>query len=201
MNKKELQDMLWEITKNIGLLDFYLSENKLLKKTKTHFFVSDLDETLFSRKKQLKNEEGLRKNRGEAWNTYMVNNIGIYEMIEKYYVKKKYPQEIITTLHDQESLILTAGMPEYQEMKKRALGFDDIPMRVVVSSEDKILELIRYVLFRLKYLPKTITIYEDRPEYFIKYRPLIEKVLSCQLKIMKVEMDGNNGYKKIEEVS
>jgi len=58
---------------------------------------------------------------------------------------------------------------------------------------------IQYVLFTLKYIPSEIIIYEDRPQYFIKYRELIEWVLGCELTIMRVEMDGNNGYKKIEQ--
>jgi hypothetical protein len=97
-------------------------------------------------------------------------------------------------------IILTAGMPELQIMKARWAGLEKYTLRVVAEWKDKILEAIRYVLFELKYIPSEIIVYEDRPQFFIEYRALIEWVLWTKLTIMYVEMDGNNGYKKIEAV-
>jgi hypothetical protein len=51
------------------------------------------------------------------------------------------------------------------------------------------LELIKYVIYKLKFIPSKITVYEDRPQYFIEYRDLIEDVLGTKLEIMYVEMD------------
>jgi len=37
--------------------------------------------------------------------------------------------------------------------------------------------VIQYVIFELKYIPSEIIVYEDRPEYFIEYRELMESLL------------------------
>jgi hypothetical protein len=50
-------------------------------------------------------------------------------------------------------------------------------MLVTTNAEEKIIALIRYVIFDLKYIPTTIVVFEDRPQYFIEYRDLIEDVL------------------------
>ena len=104
----------------------------------------------------------------------MINHIGINTMVQKYYEGKKYPSEIIEKLSPENSLILTAGIPEYQHGKVRAMNIQHIPMQVVWEGKDKILETIRYVLFELKYIPAEIIIYEDRPQYFLEYKELIE---------------------------
>jgi len=43
-------------------------------------------------------------------------------------------------------------------------------------------------------------LYEDRPEYFIEYRDLIEDVLETKLIIKKVVMHGNTGKMDIQEI-
>jgi len=44
-------------------------------------------------------------------------------------------------------------------------------------AEDKINAIIRYVIYTLQFIPEELIIYEDRPEYFVEYRDLIEDVL------------------------
>jgi hypothetical protein len=58
-----------------------------------------------------------------------------------------------------------------------AAGLDKYHIIVTQKASDKVLKTIRYVLYTLKYIPNTITIYEDRPQRFLEYRDLIEKVL------------------------
>jgi hypothetical protein len=99
-----------------------------------------------------------------------------------------------------DSLVLTAGVPEYAMMKYRATWLENFPVEVVYDGKDKILKTLQYVLFKLKYIPSEIVVYEDRPQYFVEYRELIEWLLWTKLTIMYVEMDGNDGYKKIAEV-
>jgi hypothetical protein len=52
----------------------------------------------------------------------------------------------------------------------------------------------------LKYIPNTIVIFEDRPQYFVEYRDLIEDVLWVNLIINKVIMDWNDSIPSIEEI-
>jgi hypothetical protein len=80
------------------------------------------------------------------------------------------------------------------------MNIEHIPMRVVWKGEDKIFQTLRYILFHLQYIPREVIVYEDRPQSFVEYRELIEGLLGCKLTIMYVEMDGNNGYKTIEEI-
>ncbi len=200
LSTQELKEKISNLTDQIGLIDCYLIEVSKLPKKQTVFSIIDLDDTLFSRKQMLENDKRLRENRWYTGNMIVINEIGLHNMIEKYYRWKKYPQEIISEKDPQASLILTAWVPEYQKLKQEEMWISHFPMRIVWEGKDKVLETIRYVLFELRYIPKEIIVYEDRPQYFIEYRDLIEWVLWIKLTIMYVEMDGNNGYKKIEEV-
>jgi hypothetical protein len=56
------------------------------------------------------------------------------------------------------------------------------------------------VIFELKFLPKDITVFEDRPQFFIEYRPLIEELLETKLIIKHVTMDSNHEPIKMIDV-
>lgn len=197
---KELKHVFSELTEQTGLLDFYCEQAEKLERKEIDFSICDLDDTLFSRAEQLENEPMLKAKRGYEWNTYMINEIGINSMIEKYYVGKNYPQDILKQCDIANTLILTAGIPEYQMRKYESLNLAPYAIEIVREGKDKVLATIRYILFSLKYIPTSITVYEDRPQFFIKYRTLIEWCLNTKLKIFFVEMDGNRWYKKIEAV-
>lgn len=93
------------------------------------------------------------------------------------------------------------GSKDFQLAKVRSCPeLNEFKVIVTKDAREKIPELIRHVLFELRYIPNEIIIYEDRPQYFVEYRELIEWVLWTKLTIMYIEMDGNDGYKKIEEV-
>jgi len=79
----------------------------------------------------------------------MINHIGIHAMIEKYYQERKYPQELLKNSSQENTLILTAGIPEYQYGKIRAMGLLDYPYKIVWEGKDKVLELLRYIIFDL----------------------------------------------------
>lgn len=192
--------MLQGLTEDVGLVDFYLAEVQKLPKKEITFSICDIDDTLFSRKEQLENEDELVKRRWSKGNTYMINTIGIHNMIQKYYKGKAYPQDIIGTLSPENSLLLTAGVVEYQKSKVSAMNLNNYPIKIVQRGKDKILATLRYIIFELKYIPSHITLYEDRPEYFIEYRDFLESILWCTLTIIHVEMDGNDGYKKKAKV-
>lgn len=195
---KKLKIIISELTEQLWLIDFYREEAQKLAKKNSDLIVSDLDDTIFSRYEQIKNEPELQIRRWYEGNKYMINHIGINPMIEKYYFWKEYPKDIVSKLNSKSSLILTAWVIEYQQKKYEVLGLQSFPIRIVWEWKDKILEIIRYVLFELKYIPKNIIIYEDRPQFFLEYRMLIEECLGTKLIIYLVEMNRNDWYKKIE---
>lgn len=200
MNIKQLKEKISNITDLTGLVDIYIYEVKKLEKKQTQVRISDLDYTLFSRDEQLAWEQLLRENRGNLGNKVIVNEVWVPNIIQKYYLEKAYPQDIISQMNPKTDMILTAGFPEFQYAKTQAMKINHFPIRIVLNPTDKILELIRYVLYTLKFIPSEIIIYEDRPQYFVEYRELIENILWTQVTIMKVEMNGNDGYKSIEEI-
>ena len=196
---ERLKQIISGLTDQTGLVDFYIEETNKLERRDTSFVICDLDDTLFGRRDQMEAEPELVKRRWYEWNVYMINQIWIHSMIKNHYEWKSYPQDIIEKLSPEHTLLLTAWVPEYQYLKRRAMKIENFPMRVVWEWKDKIMATIQHILFELKYIPSEIIVYEDRPQYFIQYRELIEWVLWCELTIMRVEMDGNEGYKKIEQ--
>ena len=201
MNTEQLKEKIFWLTDRIGLVDFYLEEIKKLEKRDSKFIICDIDDTLLCRERLAIEEPLLKENRGQAGNDVVINHFGIHNIIDRFYANQNAPQDIIDLMKENEdNLILTAWIPEYAQMKARAWNFDSFPIRVVYAGEDKILETIRYILFDLKYIPSEIIVYEDRPEYFVEYRDFLEEILWTRLTIMYVEMNGNNGYKKIEAI-
>ena len=60
---EQLKNMLQGLTEDVGLVDFYLAEVQKLPKKEITFSICDIDDTLFSRKEQLENEDELVKRR------------------------------------------------------------------------------------------------------------------------------------------
>jgi len=199
-NIEKLKEIITWLTDRVGLIDFYLGQASKLKKVESTLRICDFDDTLFGRRDQLEQEEMLRLNRGAAGITIITNTLWIQWYMDKYYAGVHIPTDIISMLDKDTDIILTAWMKELQYMKIQTIGLQDYNLKIVDAWPDKILETIRYVLFELWYIPSEIIVYEDRPQYFIEYRELIEWVLWTKLTIMYVEMDGNDGYKKIAEI-
>lgn len=197
---EQLKELIQKIWEKPWLIDFYIQESASLSKKDTTVRICDFDDTLFSREEQLSEEPILKEKRGAEGNSWITNIFGIHNFTQKYYADRNLPQEIQSLLHVDSDLILTAWLPELQELKIRNAGLTKYKLKIVSSWEDKILETIRYILFELRYIPSEIIIYEDRPQFFIEYRELIEWVLWCKLTIMYIEMDGNTWYKKIEGI-
>jgi len=201
MNKQQLKELISALTPLTGLVDFYLEESAKLKKSEAKFIISDMDDTLISRHRLAIDEPLLKENRGQEWNKVVINHFGIHDIVQRFYTNQNPPLDIVNTMKNaQDALVLTAWVPEYAMMKYRAAWLKDFPIQVVYDGQDKILRTLQYILFELKYIPGEIIVYEDRPQYFIEYREFIEWLLWTKLTIMYVEMDGNDGYRKIEEV-
>lgn len=184
----------------INKLNKYKEEIKKLKKEDKTLIVADHDDTLFSREEQLEKEILLRENRWAKWNEVMKKHLGFEYMIQKYYEWKKWPPHIREKLRPNYDLILTAWIEEFQLMRLESTWLDHINIVVTPTAEEKIEALIKYITEELKHIPKKIEIYEDRPQYFEKYREIMEKLLWTKIDIYFVEMDWNRWYKKIEKV-
>lgn len=201
MDKESLQELIHELGERIGLIDFYLKEIASLSRDEGVVIrIVDFDDTLFSRDEQLEKESSLRENRGWAGIDVIVNTMWISQFIDMYYRGHDFPRDIFNLMNPETDLILTAWLRELQYMKTEAVWLHDFPTTVVDAWKDKVLEVLRYIVFEFGVIPSEVIIYEDRPEYFIEYRELLEWLLWTKITITKVEMDGNRGYKRIEEV-
>ena len=201
MDKESLQELIHELGERKGLIDFYLKEIASLSRDEGVVIrIVDFDDTLFSRDEQLEKESSLRENRGWAGIDVIVNSMWISQFIDRYYRGQDFPRDIFNLMNPETDLIITAWLRELQYMKTEAVWLLDFPTTVVDEWKDKVLEVLRYIVFEFGVIPSEVIIYEDRPEYFIEYRELLEWLLWTKIIIMKVEMDGNRGYKKIEEV-
>jgi len=172
---------------------------KFLKKKEQDLIISDLDDTIFSTNEIIKRNYRKWK-RGDEWNKYLLENNLIDTIIKEIYTNKIYPTTISSKLRKNNDLILTAGIKQFQIKKVKALKLEYINIKVVNNWEDKILETIKYVINILWFIPNKITIYEDRPNFFVKYKEFIENFLWTKLEIMFVEMTWNNQTPKILEI-
>lgn len=187
-----MKEKLLELTPFNWLYDLWKELVEKMDKQEWNIIISDLDDTIFSRKEQLEWSEELRNNRGIKWNFKIINEISISPYIQKWVKWKKYPKNIISLLNKETDLILTAWFLEIQKMKVTELWIQDYNMIVVDTAKDKIISTIQYIIFDLWYIPSSITIYEDRPEFFMEYKSLLEDILSTKIIINKVVMQGNN---------
>lgn len=175
-------------------------KNNLEKKDEI-LIVSDLDDTIFCRKEQLEDNELLRNNRWADWIRVILEQIWIENFIEKYYKWKSFPKTITDKMISWKDLILTAWEINLQTSKIKALNLENINHSIVWDWEKKPFELVRYVVEDLAYIPSKIIIYEDRPEYFIENKRLIEDFLWTTLEIILVEMIDNNSEAQIKRVA
>lgn len=184
------------------VLEFWKELAQDLPKKESIFQVSDFDYTLFSRDEQFKTIPELLDHRADKGPKYLFEEYGMSKFLKTCYENHPLPRDILEKLDASRDIIMTAGgSKDFQIAKVRSCPELDY-FRVITTFDglEKVPELIRYVIFELRYIPTEIIIYEDRPEYFMEYHALIESILGTKLTIMLVEMDGNRGYKKIEEV-
>ena len=193
--QKKLIEIKW-------IYDFWKEWENNLEKKDIEINVVDFDSTLFSRNEQLEWEKELFNHRWDNWVKFIFEKIWMSKFLDKYYKNKEIPKNIISKLDSKYDVIMTAWPTDFQFAKVRLCKqLDDFKMIVTKNWKEKIVSLIRYVLFDLKFIPKKITIYEDRPQYFIEYRDFLEDVLLTKLEIMKVEMNWNDCEPDIKKIS
>jgi hypothetical protein len=195
-----MKEKLLELTQFNWLYDHWKYLVSQLDKKDVNIIVTDLDDTIFSRNEQLEWSEELRKNRWVNWNTKIINEIWIKNYINSWVKWKDYPKNIISLLNKKTDVIITAGFLEIQKMKVQELWITDYKMIVVNEWKDKIISTIQYIIYDLGFIPSSITIYEDRPEFFVKYRDLLSDILWTKIIVNKVHMTDNNTSPEIIEI-
>ncbi len=161
--------------------------------------IIDFDDTIFSRAEQLSEEKLLRENRWAEWIKVILEEFWVDNFIEKYYEGKDFPKDLFQTDDETDIVIITAGHPQLQLPKIQATWLHVFPVRITYSGAEKPQAVKNYIQEN-KLSPEIIEVYEDRPEYFVASRDLLEQEFWAKLRIYKVEMDWNDGYKSIEEV-
>ncbi len=195
-----MKEKLKNLTPNFWLYDYWKQKVNSLEKKDINIIISDFDDCIFCRKDQLEQSQLLRENRWDAGTQMIFNEIWVQKYICDFVENKEYPIDITSLLNQETDIILTAGIYENQMEKIKACGLENIKTIVVPTGEDKIIATIRYVIFDLGFIPKTITVFEDRPHFFIEYRDLLEDILETKIIIKKVVMNGNNNSPDISEV-
>lgn len=195
-----MKEKLLELTQFNWLYDHWKNLVSQLDKKDVNIIVTDLDDTIFSRKEQLEWSEELRKNRWVNGNIKIINEIWIKNYIDTWVKSKDYPKNIISLLNKKTDVIITAGFLEIQKMKVQQLWISDYKMIVVDEWKDKIISTIQYIIYDLGFIPSSITIYEDRPEFFVKYRYLLSTILWTKIIINKVHMNSNYVDAEIIEI-
>jgi len=178
------------------------SLKKSLEKKEIDLIISDFDDTIFCRKEQLNESEILRNNRWSAWNDVVLWVLWLDNYINKFYIWKEFPKTIIWKMRKNHDLILTAWNKKIQDEKMKATWISwNIRYIVVDHASKKILETIRYVIKDLWFIPSKITVYEDRPEYFIENKKIIEDFLWTSVDVFLVEMIDNFNPPNIKKVA
>lgn len=173
-----LEDLLWSSFYSVllKLSSFWHSIDDLS--------VFDFDETICHRFDTFQHSIFV-ENRWDQWNIALLKYWWIEKYIDYFYFLWKPSKTMIDLVRAKSSMILTAWIKELQLAKINAVWLSDIPKVVVDSWKDKPLRLLKYIL-DLWYIPTRIDIYEDRPEYFLKYWKVLSKLLRTDIYIHHV---------------
>lgn len=182
-------------------LESLMKKRDLLEKKDETLIISDFDDTIFCRKDQLEKSQLLRENRWDLWNQVIMNIIWLENFINEHYIWKEFPKNIICQFKIWKDLILTAWFKELQLAKIKATKLDIYNHIIVEKAPEKIYETIRYVIEDLWFIPNKIQVYEDRPEYFVENKNLIEDFLWTTLEIMFVEMIDNQNEPNLKKIA
>lgn len=122
--------------------------------------VYDFDDTLYSRKEQLK-VPLLAKNRWEAWNKVILEKMWWYEkFVERFYKKQWITEEFVyilkQNLKNRINLILTAWDEELQRLKVEKVWLNFLNSISVKKSFLKPIALFQYILYELKQFQKRL---------------------------------------------
>ena len=196
ISKQELEKLEIFLKKELTFLE---KEKNKLEKSEENIIITDLDDTIFSTK-EIRKANFMEWKRWNEGNIFLKEKYWLQKLINNFYKNKAFPNAIISKLKENKDLILTTWMYELQIMKIKELKLDNFNYIITSKAEEKILALLKYIILGLKYLPKKITIYEDRPHFFIYFKELIENFLETKIEIIYVKMDWNNVEPKLEKI-
>lgn len=181
----------------ISLDELYEIINNL-EKVDEDLVVSDFDDTLYSRFIQLQNPI-LSSNRWHAWNTVIVEKLWwFWKFVDDYYSEEWLTNFITNIVKTNISIILTAWIKEFQELKIKKVWLDNIPKVIVDENSHKPLALLKYIIFEYKKIPRLIKIYDDRVIHLSDKWPELAKLLNTQIKLYEVELDKTEIWKLTE---
>lgn len=178
-----------------------LKQDVDLEKNNTEIKIVDFDDTIFCRKDILNESKVLRENRWDKWNQVIMNEMWLDNFINQFHKDKSYPDTISSTLNKGVDLILTAWLEELQMWKIIAAKLQDQNIIVTDHAYEKPYETLKYVIDVLWYIPKKISVYEDRPKYFIQHKVEMEKFLWTEIEVLFVEMENNLNPPKIKKIA
>ncbi len=210
LKKQFLEELKEKISsENLKKLELFLKneilkiekEKNNLEKKNEEIIISDLDDTIFSTFERFIYYPELKLKRWNIWNKYIIENIWFNDFIKNFYKNKTFPKTVSSKLKEKKDLILTAWIKELQIMKIKELWLDNLNYIITEKAEEKIFALIKYIIFDLKFLPKKIIIYEDRPHFFIYFKEFLENFLETQIEIIYVEMDWNEFEPKFKKIN
>lgn len=178
---KDLEYLFWEELYTI--LDLVSD----MPKNDEDFVVADFDDTIFSRNGQVFHNM-FRENRWDSaffiidkyiwWLDKFISTFYLWDFIAC--------PKFVKIIKLYTSLILTAWREDLQRAKIEASWLSSIPSIVVSDSRTKPSMLIRYIIFKLWYIPREIHIFEDKPEYFKNLAGLLARLFQTKICIHKV---------------
>ena len=197
-------------TEEINLLWYnnieeFLSIIKNINQLELHIWsmldVVDLDDTLYTRFNSLQYKD-LSDKRWDLWNKEIVNNLGWYnKYAENNYTNsgsvKKMVDIILTNSINNESIMLTAWVKEFQQAKLINIWLNKLNdwILVVDKSSEKPKKLFEYIMNNLGYIPNYINIFDDRITYFKLLWPIIAKILGSKLVVNEVKLSTSDTTK------
>lgn len=211
IESQNLNEVSWIITtEEIKLLGYnniqeFLLIIQKLNKLQLHIWstldVVDLDDNLYTRFNSLQYKD-LSDKRWDSWNEEIVNNQGWYNT----YANKNYNKSgsvskmvdvILKNSINNESIILTAWVKEFQEAKLTNIWLDKLNdgLLVVDKSSEKPKKLFEYIIHDLGYIPNYVNIFDDRVTYFKILWPIISKILWSKLIVNEVILSTSDTTK------
>ena len=147
--------------------------------------VFDFDETICHRFDTFQHDIFV-ENRWDQGNLALLKYRWIEEYIESFYFPWKCSKLMIELIRSRISMILTAWIRDLQLAKVRSVWLWWVPTSVVYSWADKPYELVKIIL-GLWYIPSRIDVYEDRPEYFLRYAKALSRLFRTDICVHKVK--------------
>ncbi len=174
---------------NLGLISEGLS--KMLIRPEKTLNTLDIDDTISDRTKSLMLSK-FSDNRWETGNELIEREYGFERFVEKFYEPGDVVSELVQILLSRddyrEPFILSAWRDKFQNLKAQRFWIQDQPKSIVESQWLKPVELLRYIIDSLWYIPGKIIIYEDRPECFKETWVFLTKLLWCEIVVNHVTL-------------